>query len=187
MSGPRLLALIVSLLALSFALGCRGIAASPVQNGVQLAVSMSGNGSGTITSSPAGINCPTACSANFPSGTQVMLTATLGNSSTFAGWGGACSGTSTTCTITLTATQNVTAGFTAIQAGNYQLTVTDTTSGSASGSVTSSPSGINCPGTCSANFPSSTAVTLTETSGPACNFLHVRRLERRLHRHDRNL
>ncbi len=168
MSRIRLLLLLVSLLALSFAMGCRGVAASPVQNGVQLTVAPGGTGSGTITSSPSGINCPTTCTANFQSGTQVTLTATPGTSMGFSGWGGACSGTATTCTITLSASQNVTAGFTAVQSGNYQLSVTN--GGTASGTVTSSPAGINCPSTCSAMFPANTQVTLTETPGAPSTF-----------------
>lgn len=63
---------------------------------------------GTITSSPAGIDCgvgATACSSRFPIGMQVTLTATpdaaLG--ATFFGWsGGGCSG-SGTCTFTVQA------------------------------------------------------------------------------------
>lgn len=131
-------------------------------------VAMNGTGSGTITSSPAGINCPGTCSANFPDGTQVTLTATPASSSGFAGWGGVCSGTSTTCTVTLSASQNVSAGFSAVASGNYQLTVTD--SGTASGTVVSSPAGINCPTTCSATFPANTQVTLTETPGAPSTF-----------------
>lgn len=170
MSRIRLLFLIVCLVSLSLAMGCRGIVASPVTgNNVQLSVAMSGAGSGTITSSPAGINCPGTCSATFAPGTQVTLTATPGGSSSgFTGWSGACSGSTTTCTLTLSSNQSVTAGFGAIVSGNYQLTVSN--SGSSSGTVTSSPSGINCPTTCAATFAANTAVTLTETPGPATTF-----------------
>jgi hypothetical protein len=48
-----------------------------------LTVSVSGNG--TVSSSPAGINCPTVCSASFVSGTAITLTATA-NDSNFGGW-----------------------------------------------------------------------------------------------------
>ncbi len=45
---------------------------------------------------------------------------------------------------------------------SYTLTVSET--GTGSGTITSSPAGINCThGTCSASFPSGTAVTLTES------------------------
>ena len=74
-----------------------------------LSVSVSGNGS--VSSSPAGINCGSTCSASFNSGTQVTLTATPASGATFSGWGGACAGTSTTCTVTMSQAQSVTAGF----------------------------------------------------------------------------
>src|SRR5690242_9140096 len=58
-----------------------------------LTVSRSGTGSGTVTSSPAGINCGPTCAAPFAAGTSVTLTATADPGSTFAGWSGAgCSG-----------------------------------------------------------------------------------------------
>ncbi len=63
-----------------------------------LAVTKAGTGSGTVTSSPAGISCGSTCSADFASGTSVTLTARRASGSTFAGWGGACSGTAATCT-----------------------------------------------------------------------------------------
>src|SRR5712692_7568307 len=76
-----------------------------------LAVSKTGLGSGTVTSSPAGNNCGSACSASYVSGTVVMLTAAPAGGSTFTGWiGGGCSGTST-CSLTLSADTTVTASF----------------------------------------------------------------------------
>jgi hypothetical protein len=55
-----------------------------------LGVTVAGSANGSVTSSPAGINCPSTCSASFPSGTTVTLTATAAAGSTFAGWTGAC-------------------------------------------------------------------------------------------------
>ncbi|MBK7001990.1 MAG: DUF1566 domain-containing protein [Rhodoferax sp.] len=75
-----------------------------------LRISHSGSGVGTVTSIPAGINCGTTCSASFDSGTSVTLTATPATGSTFTGWSGACSGTST-CVVSMSAAQNVTATF----------------------------------------------------------------------------
>ena len=49
-----------------------------------LSVVRAGGGSGGVTSSPAGINCGTTCSASFTSGTQVTLTAAAAAGSTFA-------------------------------------------------------------------------------------------------------
>ena len=47
-----------------------------------------GTGLGTVTSSPFGINCGTACVANFTSGRMVTLTAAPATGSTFIGWTG---------------------------------------------------------------------------------------------------
>ena len=84
-----------------------------------LSVTKSGTGAGTVTSQPAGINCGSACSASFPSGALVTLTATPAAGSTFAGWAGACSGTST-CTVSMNTAQSVTATFDASTGGTTQ-------------------------------------------------------------------
>jgi hypothetical protein len=75
-----------------------------------LTTAVSPAGSGTVSSSPTGINCPGACSANFNSGTAVTLTATAAAGAIFAGWSGACTGLGT-CVVNMTAAQSVTATF----------------------------------------------------------------------------
>jgi len=75
-----------------------------------LSVSKAGSGTGTVTSSPAGIDCGTACSASFNAGSVVTLTAAAASGSAFGGWSGACSGTGS-CTLTLSAAASVTATF----------------------------------------------------------------------------
>ena len=86
----------------------------------QLSVTLAGRGSGTVTSNPTGINCPQSCSGNFPKGSQVMLTATPATGFPFAGWGGACSGTSNTCKLTINSAQAATATFNgALQSLNH--------------------------------------------------------------------
>jgi hypothetical protein len=78
----------------------------------QVKVLLAGTGTGTVTSSPAGINCGSACTGTFAPGTSVTLTEAPGAASAFAGWsGGACSGTSTTCTFVLTSAPNINATF----------------------------------------------------------------------------
>jgi RHS repeat-associated protein len=51
-------------------------------------VSLAGDGSGTVTSDPVGIDCGTTCQAYFVDGVEVELTATPGHASLFAGWSG---------------------------------------------------------------------------------------------------
>ncbi len=74
-----------------------------------LSVTKNGTGSGTITSSPTGINCGNDCSHDYDSGTEVTLTATPNSGSTFEGWSGSCSGTS--CSVTMDANHTVNANF----------------------------------------------------------------------------
>jgi hypothetical protein len=75
-----------------------------------LAVSKSGSGTGTITSVPGPISCGSICLASFPFGTVAQLTAAPATGSRFAGWSGACAGT-TTCAVTMSANQAVAAAF----------------------------------------------------------------------------
>jgi uncharacterized repeat protein (TIGR03803 family) len=88
-----------------------------------LAVSLMGNGSGTVTSQPAGINCGATCSASFSSGTVITLTANAASGSNFIGWSGPCSGTAI-CTVVLNAAESVTATFSAL---DFTLSVSPTT------------------------------------------------------------
>jgi hypothetical protein len=127
-----------------------------------LSVSKAGNGSGTVTSSPSGINCGSTCTRAFPPGTVVTLTASAA-SSTFTGWSGACTGTGT-CQVTLSEDRSVTATFT-----SHTLTVSK--SGAGSGTITSSPAGINCGSDCSEGYAVNTNVALTPT--PASNSYFV--------------
>jgi endo-1,4-beta-xylanase len=131
-----------------------------------LTVSRSGTGGGTVTSSPAGIDCGSTCSASVPSGTYVTLTATPAAGSAFVGWGGACSGMQT-CAGSMNADYAVTAIF---SGGGTSFTLNVSKSGTGSGTVTSSPAGIDCGSTCSASAPGGTYVSLTATPAPGSTF-----------------
>ncbi|HEX5174520.1 MAG TPA: protease pro-enzyme activation domain-containing protein [Gaiellaceae bacterium] len=76
-----------------------------------LTVHRSGNGTGKVTSSPAGISCGKTCSHRFAFGTSVNLKARAAKGSSFAGWSGGCTGKST-CKVKTNATLKVTAKFT---------------------------------------------------------------------------
>jgi photosystem II stability/assembly factor-like uncharacterized protein/preprotein translocase subunit YajC len=122
-----------------------------------LTVVKSGTGSGTVTSSPSGIDCGSDCSESYDQGTSVTLTAAPAAGSTFGGWSGACSGTGT-CAVTMNAAKSVTATFNLQAAGN---TLTIFKTGTGTGTVTSSPAGINCGDDCSEVYTQGTKVTLT--------------------------
>jgi 6-phosphogluconolactonase (cycloisomerase 2 family) len=76
-----------------------------------LTVSLAGSGSGAVADDSRVISCPSACSNAYNEGTVVTLTEAPASGSTFAGWGGACSGTGT-CQVTMNADTAVTATFT---------------------------------------------------------------------------
>ncbi len=91
---------------------------------LELTVNKAGSGSGTVTSSPLGINCGSDCTEAFLSGVVVTLTATPSSGSRFDGWsGGGCAGTGP-CTLIGNASPVVTATFTTIGAtcatGQYE-------------------------------------------------------------------
>jgi hypothetical protein len=140
-----------------------------VQRSVSVSVNVTGgqsfstltvsiNGAGNIISSPAGINCPSACSGSFPTGSTVTLSAIPASNYVFSGWsGGGCSGTGS-CTLALNQATNVSATFT-----QSLQTLAVSFAGSGAGVVTSSPAGISCSSNCSAAFSSGTQVSLTAT------------------------
>ena len=147
---------------------------------VGLTVNMTGSGSGTVTSSPAGINCPTTCTASFPDGTYVTLTGSPAAGSTFIGITGCDSYLVGQCTMSMASSKAVTARFDSSGPtptptptptpgpGNFTLTVSR--AGTGSGTVSSAPAGISCGATCSATFAQATAVTLTAAPASGSTF-----------------
>ena len=134
-------------------------------NEYTLSVAKMGDGFGTVTSVPSGINCGATCSADYDYNSQVTLTAVATPGSTFVGWSEpACTGTGS-CTITITGDKSVSAIFVL---GTNILAVTKT--GTGNGIVTSSPGGISCGVTCAANFTMNTVVTLTAIPADGSTF-----------------
>jgi hypothetical protein len=74
-------------------------------------VTKGGIGKGTVTSSPAGVNCGTACSSDFVINTTVTLTATPALGSVFNGWTGCDAVNGSTCTVLVTSNKSVSASF----------------------------------------------------------------------------
>jgi hypothetical protein len=128
-----------------------------------LTVVAAGTGTGTVTSTPSGINCGTTCAAQFDQGSLVALTATPAPGAIFTGWSGACTGTNT-CVVTMDAPRSVTATFV------QPRTLTTNKTGTGEGTVVSAPSGINCGNICSAEFDQAEPVTLTPHPAPGSIF-----------------
>ena len=118
---------------------------------------------GTVTSRDGFINCPGTCSHSYVQNSQVNLTANPAQGYQFGAWGGACSGSNPTCTVTMSDNETVSASF--VQS-SYTLTV----SISGQGTVTSTDGFINCPGSCTHSYLSFTQVTLNAAPAHNWNF-----------------
>ena len=130
-----------------------------------LQVLLSGDGNGTVSSTPGGISCATDCIESYDAHTEVTLTASADSESTFVGWlGGDCTSTGT-CRIAMDTPVTITAVFARRQ---FMLTVAIT--GDGSGTVQSSPAGISCGPDCSEPYDARTVVTLTATPGSGSTF-----------------
>jgi len=90
----------------------RSVTATFSRNTFILSVSKAGAGNGTITSTPAGINCGSTCSFPFTENTLITLTAVPASSKDrFSGWSAeGCPGTGV-CVVTMSAARSVTANF----------------------------------------------------------------------------
>ncbi|MFN8636310.1 MAG: kelch repeat-containing protein [Chloroflexota bacterium] len=133
-----------------------------------LTVTRNGTGSGTVTSSPTGIDCGATCTFSFASGTQVTLTATPASGSVFSGWSGACTNLTGTCIVTMDVAKTVTATFDVAPPSTFLLTLVK--NGTGSGTVTSNPAGISCGTDCSESYTASTQVTLAASPAAGSTF-----------------
>lgn len=139
------------------------------QDRATVSVSVVGTGGGSITSNDGLIDCPaTACTASYPVGSSITLTASPDATSTLVGWQGntACTGTQP-CTLFLGSAQSIAAQFNRI---THPITVTVDPASTGAGVVTSNPAGISCPPACSADFVVGTQVVLT--SSPDADSYH---------------
>jgi len=166
----------------------RTISAAFTQAFYDLYVSVNGNG--TVTSSPAGIDCHpggyppnpgsgAVCTATFARDTNVTLTATPDAGESFVTWGGACSGAgnSTTCVVLMDMNREVSAQFTRAP----YIYVYDAGNSTGQGNVTSSPAGIDChiprggsntsENKCYFQFTRNSTVVLTATPDPGSVFV----------------
>jgi PASTA domain/Divergent InlB B-repeat domain len=139
---------------------CAALPATAAANQA-LTVEKAGSGTGTLSSEPSGIACGATCNFSFPDGTPVTITATPGANSAAATWSGCDAVAAGKCEVTMSTAKSVKATF---QLVNRKLTVF--TAGAGSGTVTSAPAGIDCGGSCEAEYPHGTLVVLSATPGP---------------------
>ena len=111
------------------------------------ALAVAANGSGTVAlTAPGGsLSCAPSCSATLENGVAVKLDAKPARGMRLVRWDGDCSGSATSCSVTMSAARNVTAVF---GQGGYPIRVAV----AGNGRVTSSPAGLSCPSRCQASF-----------------------------------
>ena len=157
-------ALLVGLALLPTALPSGSSAAPSVDGSISVAVI----GGGRVGSSPAGIDCGSVCTATFPLGSTVRLSAMAVSGFYLRGWTGDCVGSGQSCDLVADEGAHVQAQFVAGSPPTpavHALTV----SYSGEGRVTSSPAGIiDCGSNCWTSFSGGGHVTLTAT--PASGF-----------------
>jgi uncharacterized repeat protein (TIGR02543 family) len=133
-------------------------------------------GNGSVSGGTGAISCgsgATVCSAIFAQNATLTLIATPSTGATFIGWTGACGGTSTTCTVLMNQSKNVTATFSAPGGGGGGGT-TVTLSVDVSGNGTITGGGIACGlagSTCTVEETLNSTVILTATPGPGATFV----------------
>jgi len=161
MSRKRIPLIALSLLASAMASGPAPALPDPTPH--KLSISKTGSGTGTVKSAVGGIDCGGKCSNEYSPRVPVRLEARNGTGF-FVGWSGDCQGTSPVCNLVMDASKNVTAKFELPKlkvrkdgvARDYQI-------------VSSRP-GIDCGGSCTANFDAGNSVLLEAKGGPAGTF-----------------
>ncbi len=135
-------------------------------------ITLTPQGPGHIVSSDSATDCrePSECKVYVPVGETITFTAIPDDGKTLRDWRGpdpGCVGAAKPCTFT-SASYDVRAdpwfvdNVGRVNIGGIGENSLET--------VTSSPAGINCPPTCTFNFPSGTSVTLTATPKPGTSF-----------------
>ena len=138
--------------------GGGGVGAQPLH-----ALTVSLSGSGTVLSSPPGIDCGADCSEPFLQGASITLTSAPSAGWRFGSWtGGECPGTGT-CLVVVAGPATVTATFLPI---THELTVAAV----GNGAINSTPTGITCPSDCDETYAQGTAVMLAATPSAGHQF-----------------
>jgi lysozyme len=108
----------------------RGAKTAAATFGYPLTAQIHGPGDGTVTSTPIGIACPSACDNAFPAGSSVSLTAAPDPASEFDSWSGACTGLDpTSCTVVMDRPRTVKATFADLGPPSVSITPPTTLNG----------------------------------------------------------
>jgi hypothetical protein len=147
-----------------------GTAPPPTQPPTSAGLSVSVSGRGSVTGG--GISCGNGalvCSVNESINSTITLVATPASGAKFQGWGGACSGTQTTCSVSMNTAKSVTATFTG---GTTGVALTIKVGGK--GTVTAPAGACTSAGagkTCAQRYSAGSAVTLHAAPARGQRFL----------------
>lgn len=148
--------------------GARTVTARFELRRARLSVVRAGDGGGTVTSAPAGIDCGATCSAELPIGTSVTLTATPEANARFGSWSAPCADATGDCVFALNEDTEVRATF-----DDRFATLGVVFAGSGTGEVRDDGD-LVCTSTtapCEVSYEVGTRVTLTATPGPVTTFV----------------
>lgn len=129
-------------------------------------------GAGQVQSSTPAFGCTSDCSRAVASSTTVHLVATAGSGSKFDGWSGDCAGAAS-CDLPMGQDRAVAASFSPLAPAPPPGTARVTVSlpGTGKGHVTSTPAGLDCPGTCSVIVAAGSTLSLAQRSEPGSRFV----------------
>jgi hypothetical protein len=153
--------------------GLREVSATFNLPSFTLTLTRLGSGTGTVTSSPVGIECAAAsCSEDFLKGSTVTLTGAAGLHSEAVRWSGCDNVTlENECLVAMSAARQVSATFD-LEPQYIQYTVSVRLKGTGKGTVTSVPGGIECGTDCTETYVNRTNLTLIATPEPGSVFDH---------------
>jgi hypothetical protein len=142
----------------------KAIRAIFTQNAPYYTLTTNNSGNGTITSAEGGINCGSACTYEYRSGTSVSLNPKPDNGYVFRGWSGACSGTDP-CTVTMDTAKTVNANFSVLYTNILRVRYfgkgrIKSIIASFFGNGIATNTGIDCGDICVEEYASPTTVTL---------------------------
>jgi hypothetical protein len=137
----------------------------PLDSGETRVLTVTKTGDGTVTAA-SGINCGTSCSASYPKGTPVILTATPAPGYDFAYYTGGCASVDPSCSLTLDADTTVTARFVSKKTKKVNLVVAKTRTNKGDGTVASTDGRIACGTDCREGYYPGSPVKLRATALP---------------------